>query len=117
MHGPPDWSITSAPAAGTPASATRALVVGQSHVCTSISASLGAVAAQGAVSLVLRDGATGVGVILWSMAVVLAINGFFSVALADLVIKGTAGNAMTLEFTGLAGTNVSSVALTGYDSA
>lgn len=120
MHGPTDWSIFSTPVVATAASASKALVLNQSHICTSISATLStaATAQAAAAILVLRDGATGVGAILWSKQVILPANSVWEVNLTDLVIKGTAGNAMTLELTAnpVAGA-FASVAMTGYDSA
>jgi hypothetical protein len=115
---PGNWSVTNAPAATTQATITRAGVAGKRLVCTSIAAAVSAVAAQGPLVLVLRDGASGVGAILWSVNLggfVIGTGGSFSID--SLNIVGTAGNSMTLEFTAApAATNFETVALTGYDA-
>jgi hypothetical protein len=118
---PPDnWAVNSTPAAATQATATKAAAAGVRHFCTSISATLaaGATAQAAAAVLNLRDGATGAGTILWSKQVILPVNGVWEVNLGSLNIPGTAGNAMTLEFSaaGAAGT-FESVSMTGYDTA
>lgn len=118
VHGPTDWSIFHTPAVATQPVATKAAVTAQKHVCTSISATIAAVAAQGLIQLNLRDGITGVGTIIWSKQVALPVGGVWEVNLTDLSIPGSIGNAMTLELSGApAATNYGSVALTGYDSA
>lgn len=122
---PGNWSETDAPAAATQATVTRpAGAAGVRHVCTGIDATLilPPGANQPAVQLVLRDGATGAGAILWSRAfgvgaaVVDALQQ--QVSIAGLNIVGSDAEAMTLEFTaaGVAAT-LQSVALTGYDAA
>lgn len=120
MHGPPDWSIFSTPIVATAASASKAAVPNQSHICTSISATLSTAATPQAAAavLVLRDGPTATGTIIWSKQVILPANSVWEVNLTDLVIKGTAGNPMTLELVAnpVAGA-FASVAMTGYDSA
>jgi hypothetical protein len=117
---PGDWSQGQTPAAATQATTTRAAVAGLRHICTSLAATLatGATAQAAAAILVLRDGATGVGAILWTKQIILPINGVWDLNVSGLNIVGTAGNAMTLEFTaaGVAG-SFASVALTGHDAA
>src|SRR5260370_1433971 len=51
--------------------------------------------------LVLRDGATGVGAVLWgtTLAVQNVAGSVDRIVVVGISIKGTAGNAMTLEFT------------------
>lgn len=92
---------------------------GVRHVCTSISAifSTGATAQAAAIDLNLRDGATGVGTILWSQRLILDVNKTLQFILTNLNIVGSPATAMTLEFNaaGVAG-SVESVALSGYDA-
>jgi hypothetical protein len=118
VHGPTDWTVVSTPAVSTQATATKAAQAGMAHVCTGIFASLMAVAAQTIILLNLRDGATGAGTILWSKQYVVPINGVLDINVPDLSIKGTIGNAMTLEWSAApVATNYEAVTMTGYDSA
>jgi hypothetical protein len=88
--------------------ATLAAVAGHSWICRAVFAEMASNAAPVAsvVRLRLRDGATGVGAILksWNMSVEAAAGRMAPpIELSGLAIKGTAGNAMTLEFsTGVA---------------
>jgi hypothetical protein len=92
--------VSTSGAAGT-ASANVAAVANTRHICKGISASIAAgAAAQTPVTVVLRDGATGVGAIKWSKTLSAPTNGSASVDITGLSIVGTAGNQMTLEFTG-----------------
>lgn len=119
---PQEWSITNTPAANTQATVTRAANGSFLHVARSIVGDFiaGIVApAASNVTLVLRDGATGVGAILWSRILALqAVAGDKDDTQAGVInISGTAGNAMTLEFTAAGGANtLEGVSLTGYDS-
>jgi hypothetical protein len=86
-------------------------------VCKSITVSIAAVAAQGAINVVLRDGATGVGAILWQAVLIAAAGTSDRITLSGLNIAGSAGNAMTLETTAApAATNFAVVSLSGYDT-
>lgn len=119
VSAPGDWAIQNQPAAATQATITRAAgAAGVRHVCTSISASLGAVAANGTQILNLRDGASGVGTILWSTRLgPLVIGTSVDVQIGGLNIVGSAATAMTLEFAAAPGaTNFETVALTGHDA-
>lgn len=117
-----NWSINHTPAANTQATISRAAVASQRHVCTSITARLTAAIAttSGAVTLNLRDGATGAGTILWSQS--LQVGGAASITvetdkieISGLSIFGSVNTAMTLEFSAAGGAStVESVALTGY---
>jgi hypothetical protein len=92
---------------------------GDRHVCTSISYSLivGSTA-QTAITVVLRDGASGTGTILWQITLGKAANEAMTVQhLDNLNIIGSVNSAMTLEFSGAGVTNsYESVAMTGYDT-
>ena len=118
---PGNWSITSAPAVNTVATVTKAGVGGTRHVCTSIHASLyvTGVTTAGGLLVTLRDGASGIGSILWSgYMVVQNIIGFVDrIIVLPLNTVGTAGNAMTLEFASSAGlATFEAISLTGYDA-
>ncbi len=120
--GPGEWSLTAAPAANVVATVSKAAVAGLRHVCKGITGDFvaGAVAPGAAfVLLVLRDGATGVGAILWSryLAVQAVAGDKDDTTSPPLNIVGTAGNAMTLEFTAAGGANtLEAVAMNGYDA-
>jgi len=119
MVAPPgNWAAFQTPAAATQATCNRAGLAGNRNICNSIQANVSAVAIQGVLVLVLRDGASGVGAILWSTnlgPVVIGSNIPF--AISGLNIVGTSGNQMTLEFTAApAATNFESVAMTGYQA-
>lgn len=116
------WSITSNPSANAAASATRAASPGVVHVLNGIQASLNAGSTAPAavqVGVVVRDGAAGVGPVIWATQLALqAVAGASSppISLSGLAITGSPGNAMTLEFTGAAGLNTfETVAGTGFD--
>lgn len=117
---PDMWTVFHTPVAATQATASKAANASQRHVCTGIYATLaaGATAQAAAVTLNLRDDATGVGTILWSKQVILPANGLWEVNISGLNIPGTLNKAMTLEFSGAgaAGT-FESVAMAGYDAA
>jgi hypothetical protein len=113
---PGEWSEQANPAVGVLATVTRAAGGGTvRHVCRSIQGTLIVTGAAANGSLVLRDGATGVGTILWSCRLFGATSGD-RVAISGLNIVGSANTAMTLEFTGApGGADFQNVALTGYD--
>lgn len=118
MHGPTDWAVENNPAITTQASASKAAAPALKHICTGISWTLSAVVAQALIQLILRDGATGAGNILWRKQAIIPAGGIWEGNISDLVLPGSINTAMTLEFSGApAATNLESVALTGYDSA
>jgi len=111
------WPVQNTPAAATQATITKAAVAGVRHVCDSITATIACAAtAQTPIQVVLRDGTTGAGTILWSAELAAIANGMGEVAVTGLGIPGTSGNAMTLEFVaaGVAA-SVESVSMVGYD--
>lgn len=115
---PGEWSVEHRPAVSTQATITRAAgAAGVRHVCRSINASLVAVAAQTVVDVLLRDGATGAGTVLWSTRVSAPAGGNVQVQISGLNIVGSAATAMTLEFSAApVATNFEGVAMTGYDA-
>lgn len=109
------FTLTSAPAANTQATVTHAATAGVTQVCTSITASISGSAAAAPVDVVLRDGATGVGAILWTATLACVAGTAASVVVFNVNIPGSNGNAMTLEFFAAGGLNTSErVSLTGY---
>lgn len=114
VTGAGQWAVNSQPAVATQASASRAAIPGTRHVCKSVSVSLAAVAAQGIIYFNLRDGASGAGTILWSVAFVLAAGTSDRVTLSGLDIVGSVNTAMTLESSAApAAGNFATAALTG----
>lgn len=91
------------PALGALATCVLPAFAGFRYVCRAIHGELGVVAAPGAGNagrLLLRDGITGVGTVLWSVIlgqqnVAGAVDRY---AQSGLAIQGSIGNAMTLEF-------------------
>jgi hypothetical protein len=121
----PHWSLVNDPAVNTAATATRAASsTGGVHVADCVSATfIAGTTAPAAVNVtvVIRDGTTGAGTVLF--AADLALAGTISdratpVQLCGLSIPGSANTAMTVEFTAAGGANTfETVALTGYDRA
>lgn len=111
------WSVQHTPAAATQATITKAAVAGSRHVCDSITVTIAAGAtAQTPIQVVLRDGATGVGAILWSAKLSAPVNSMADIELNGLSIPGTSGAAMTLEFTaGGVAASEQAVSMVGYD--
>lgn len=117
----PFWAVTANPSANTAASATHAAVSGKAHICNTIHCTLssnGSLAAAINVSMVVRDGASGSGTVLWSSSLSLpntAGTASAPISMSGLAINGTPGNAMTIEFTAAAGAGTfETVAATGF---
>lgn len=118
---PGEWSQANLPGLAAQSTTTKAAGgAGVRHVCTGISCtfSTAATAQSGSMDFVLRDGATGVGTILWGQRFLLDVNKNIQWSLSGLNIVGSVNTAMTLEMVaaGAAG-SVGSVTLTGYDAA
>lgn len=96
------WTLVHAPAVNVIASATRAAgAAGVRNVLQSLSAKVSIFAALTApLYVVVRDGASGVGAILYEEM----LDGD-RIGLSGLTIVGTAATAMTVEFTTAAGAN------------
>lgn len=98
---PSEGVVTSAPAVGVQAIATSGAVAGRKYICRSISLSLAAQAGvvAGVVRVFLRDGAAGVGTVIWDGIMAVNAAGVADhIFLSGLCIDGTIGNAITLEF-------------------
>jgi hypothetical protein len=115
------WNIVSNPAAGSQASASRAAGnVNTRKVadCVSFSAASTTAPALTALTVNLRDGATGAGTVIWTQQVVIsAATGQnvtpFSVCGLNLI--GSNQTAMTLEFSAALANLIESVSISGYD--
>jgi hypothetical protein len=114
------WAVNSAPAAGTVASASIALEAGVKHVLDTVCFSSGSAVAPVLTSLQvnIRDGATGAGTVLMSFEVEIpAATGQDTppICISGLNLVGTAGTAMTVEWSaGLANLKQTATAI-GYN--
>ena len=109
------WFDTPA-AATAPDADTPAGGVGFRNVLDTLIVTLNSVAAQGVLTVVVRDGATGAGAILWSVIIGplgAAASQIFTIS--GLNIVGSDDTEMTVETTGApAATNFCSIACTGH---
>lgn len=108
------------PAAGSQATVSAAAVANVVHVADCVAFSAGSVLAPvlTALTVTLRDGATGAGTVLWSQQVVIPASTGQNVApfaVCGLNLPGTANTAMTLEFSGSLANLIESVGLTYYN--
>ncbi len=114
------WTVIHNPAASSQATASIANEATVRHVADCVSFSAGSTTAPALTALTvnLRDGATGAGTIIWT-AEVLAANATgenvppFSIC--GLNLAGTTNTAMTLEFSALLTNLVESVSLSGFN--
>lgn len=115
---PGEWAVNQAPAAATQATATRAAMAGAGrNVCRSITVSIACAAVQAALEFVVRDGASGVGTILWRVKLACPAGDARVVTLSGLNIVGSAATAMTIEsLAAPAATNSATVAMTGFSA-
>lgn len=111
MPGGTKWVITHNPSANTQATKTQAAAgAAISNVITSIVASISANGVPASISpatVVVRDGATGAGAILWqaNLSIVATTGVIDRLALGGLWIVGSANTAMTVEFLAAGGSN------------
>lgn len=114
------WSIYHVPAVSLQATASRAAGVGGvRHVADCISFNLGATTAPAAdiPVLILRDGASGSGTILWQkrLPIPATTGTHVSENVCGLNLVGSAATAMTLEFNSGVTNEYQSLTLTGFD--
>lgn len=104
------------PPAATAPDADTPAVAGLRNVLDTLTVSLNAVAAQGVLTVVVRNGATGAGAILWSTIIgPLGAAQNQSYNFTDLGIFGSVNTEMTVETTAApAATNFCSIACTGH---
>jgi hypothetical protein len=114
---PAFWSVTHAPASATQATASKAALASTRHIAKSVHICLSAVAAQAALTINLRDGATGAGTVLATWYIAGAAGTSSCIDTTDLNILGTTNTAMTLESSAApAATNSVTVTLTGISA-
>lgn len=91
------WSISNRPAATVAASASQA-APGQPMVnrLRALQATLVGTGA-GSAQVVVRDGAAGVGTIIWTGDLAVPANGSSVLAVSDLDLRASLGNALTVE--------------------
>lgn len=114
---PGEWTITVAAAVNVTATVTKAAGgAGVRHVLTSLRGVVNAVAAQTTpLVLVVRDGATTAGTILWQSKVTALIGTDGVIDATGLSIVGSANTAMCIEFTAAGTTNnFETISGTGY---
>jgi type IV secretory pathway protease TraF len=111
---PGEWTLTSAPAAATIASAVRGAVAGVKHILKSIQGSLQATVAQATpVTVEVLDGAT----VIWQDRLIAPAGFNGCVSVTGLNLAGTTGNSMTVQVTPApAATNFVTVSGSGYDT-
>lgn len=97
---PGTWTVVHTPSAATAAIAAKAAGgAGVRHICRGIHASIACGAnAQTPILLVLRDGATTAGTIIWSKKLSAPANSVANIDITGLAIVGSENTAMTLEF-------------------
>jgi hypothetical protein len=119
--GPGNWTQISNPATGTQASASRpASTVTLRHVANCITFSAGSTTAPAltALTINLRDGATGAGTILRTWQIVISASTGQNTPpeeVCGLNIVGSPQTAMTLEWSAGLANLIESVSLSGYD--
>lgn len=114
------WAVIHNPSAGTQASASIAAESSVRHVvdCVSFSGAATTNPSATALTINLRDGATGAGTIIWTYQVVaLAATGNLVPAhsICGLNLVGTTNTAMTFEFSALLANLIESVSISGYN--
>jgi hypothetical protein len=119
-HGGLPWQVHYGPATASQATITQAAVVGHRHVATCIAFAGASVSAPSLtfMSVYLRDGASGSGAILMQFPITISASAGQNVApfaICGLTVIGTAGNAMTLEFSAGLTNLAQAVNLSGFD--
>lgn len=116
-----NWCQNSQPAAGSQASATRASSAGASHVMCGLLVSWIVTTALGAATSItvnVRDGSTGAGTILmtFQLGIAATVGSWVSQFVSGIRLAGSAGNAMTVEFSAAVASTQQSANFWGYDS-
>lgn len=94
-----EWTIVSAPAAATRASAVIAAGgAGVRRVMDAFVVTLSAVAAQVHMEVTIRDGASLAGVVLWQFGLKVVTASVGIVSINELGLIGSPNTAMTIEF-------------------
>lgn len=108
------WQLTAQQSAAA-ATVTQTAVAtgGQAIRLRSLTFTLSGTSA-GAITCVVRDGATGTGTIIWQGSLNCAANGSASIALQDQDLRATSGS-LTVESTGSGGSNTTTSVNAGGD--
>jgi hypothetical protein len=97
------WYAVNVPAANTAAVAVQAAAPASNDVnrCQTLTVTVAGdgTHATGILEAVLRDGATGVGTIIWAGLLAAGATGADHIQLTGLDLRSSVGNALTLEFT------------------
>lgn len=114
------WTAISNPAAGSQATASIAAEVDVRHVadCVSFSAAATTAPALTALTINLRDGATGAGTVIWTKQVAITVGVGQEVApfqACGLNLVGTTNTAMTLEWSASLANLIQEVSLSGFN--
>lgn len=114
------WSVVSNPAAGSQGTASIAAEAAVRHVadCVAFSAAATAAPALTALTINLRDGATGAGTVIWTYQVVITVGTGQEVAphsICGLNLPGTTNTAMTLEWSASLANLIESVSISGFN--
>lgn len=114
------WSVISNPAAGSQATASISGEANVQHVadCISFSAASTTAPALTALTVNLRDGATGAGTVIWTFQVVISNATGQNVnphTFCGLNLMGSTATAMTLEFSASLANLIQSVSLSGFN--
>jgi hypothetical protein len=114
------WSVIHNPAASSQATASIAAEGSVRHIADCISFSAGSTTAPALTALTvnLRDGATGAGTIIWTHEVVISNatgQNVLPYSQCGLNLPGTTNTALTLEFSALLTNLIESVSLSGFN--
>lgn len=114
------WMVIHNPAASSQATASIAAEASVRHVADCISFSAGSTTAPALTALTvnLRDGATGAGTIIWTHEVIASASTGQNIAphsLCGLNLTGTTNTAMTLEFSASLANLIEAVSVSGYN--
>lgn len=118
---PGNWSVTNNPAAGSQATASRAAgATGVRHVanCITFSSASTTAPALTALTVNLRDGASGLGTILWTQQIAISATTGQNTPpnqVCGLNIIGSPATNMTLEWSAALANLSEAVSLSGYD--
>lgn len=117
---PGEWTLVDSEAAGVQSTVTKAAGgAGVRHVLRSLTGTLITTGANsGLATVVVRDGASGLGTILYRFS--LALSGTANTedhfGLSDLNLIGSANTAMTIEFTAGTANLIETISASGYDT-
>jgi len=113
-----EWSLNNGPAVGVQATATHAATPGQRHVVTSATFTIFNFNAAGGVYIVVRDGASGVGAIIWqgliSSPATTGQSNNLVIPFGSDGLRGGYGNQLTIEYLNGQGNVQQTISGNGY---